>query len=56
MKDFATPMMVKIACLYNALSEVIELEASPVEVQLLLQKHRKGEKQKAKKLILKPKN
>ena len=33
--------VVKIACLNNAFSEIFELEASPVEVQSLLQKKNK---------------
>ena len=33
--------VVNIACLNNAFSEIFELEASPVEVQSLLQKKNK---------------
>jgi len=45
--------MVKIACLDDAFSEFVELEASPVEGQSLQQKGKKRGKGKGKKTIKK---
>ena len=42
--------LAKIACLDDALSEVFEQEASPVEVQSLQQKDKKMKKGKAKQI------
>ena len=41
--------MVKVTHLDHSFSDIFELEASPVEGQLLLQKDKKGEKGKEKK-------
>ena len=41
--------MVKIACLDDAFLEIYELEASPVEGQLLKQKDKKRRKRKGEK-------
>ena len=45
--------IVKIACLNDAFSEIFELEASPIEVQLLPQKDKRRKKRKGEKKKLK---
>ena len=43
--------MVKLACLDDTFSEIFEMEASPVEGQLLQQKDKKRRKRKGEKNI-----
>jgi len=44
---------VRIACLDDAFSGILELEASPVEGQSLQQKYKKGRKRKGEKKWIK---